>query len=75
MPVPAALDRRRGLTLIEVLLVLAIVVVMATLVVPIARLARQSASRPQCAGGLKQIHLALHNYCEAAKPAVGGKHQ
>src|SRR4051794_4230905 len=53
---------RRGMTLIEVLVVLAILVLLATLFLPATRRSRGAARRTQCKGNLKQMGLALHNY-------------
>jgi prepilin-type N-terminal cleavage/methylation domain-containing protein len=55
---------RRGLTLIELLVAVAIVGIVTGLVLSAARAARESARRTRCTGSLRQIGLALHHYHE-----------
>ncbi|HTI52006.1 MAG TPA: DUF1559 domain-containing protein, partial [Planctomycetaceae bacterium] len=55
---------RRGLTIVELLVVLTIVAVSLALGLPAIQHSIQDARRSQCKNNMKQLGLALHNYHE-----------
>jgi prepilin-type N-terminal cleavage/methylation domain-containing protein len=60
-------ERRRGFSLVELLIVIAIVGMLMSLILPGIRASRDSAKRVQCLNNSRQIGLAILGYHDATK--------
>jgi len=58
---------RRGFTLVEVMVVVFVVVLLASLVLPSLQAARNASRRNHCLNNLRQIGISLHNYHDTHK--------
>ncbi|MBL8816976.1 MAG: DUF1559 domain-containing protein [Planctomyces sp.] len=59
--------RHAGFSLIELLIVIAVIGILLAITLPALQKARESARRTECANNMRQIGLAIHQFCQTHK--------
>ena len=66
---------RRGITLVELLIVIVVMALLVVLAVAIIGRAREASRRQQCQNNLKQLSLAVHNFHDSTKKLPKANYQ
>jgi len=66
------MGRKLGFTLVELLVVIAVIGILVSLLLPAVMSAREAARRLQCMNHVKQLSLALHTYHDAQRRFPSG---
>jgi len=62
----------RGFTIVELLIVIAVIGILIALILPAVQQARETSRRIQCQNKLRQLGLACHNYLDVHQMLPGG---
>jgi prepilin-type N-terminal cleavage/methylation domain-containing protein/prepilin-type processing-associated H-X9-DG protein len=71
LPCARQWGRRRGVTIVELLVTIAIIALLVGILIPALQMAREAARRSSCANNLRQIALGMATYDDAKKQLPG----
>lgn len=71
MPTSHALPPRTGMTIVELLVVIAVIAILVGTLMPALQVARESSRRSACSNNLRQISLGMVNYVDVRKYLPG----
>lgn len=71
MPASHALPTRTGMTIVELLVVIAVIAILVGTLMPALQVARESSRRSACSNNLRQIALGMVNYVDVRKYLPG----